>query len=181
MTSQQSPSARARRQQAEEMLAAGRPVPEVAAALGVGRATIYRWRRQREGRPSSPRRPRGRARVERMLQQEGPEVARVLLDMAKGGDVRAASLVVRLLGSALGAEEPDDSHSEAALRELERELRALPAHLASEVVGLLATAEARAAGTGGGPGAPARGRARRSRRLPWQPDDHPSDEGSDSL
>ncbi len=117
-----------------------------------------------------------------MVRAEGPAVARVILDLAKDGDIRAAALVVRLLGNTLAtAEERDDSYPEADAEELERELGSLPPAIASEIVGLLAEAESEAAATGGGRGA-GEGRAEREPvRLPWQTEGCASDEGGSTV
>jgi hypothetical protein len=117
-----------------------------------------------------------------MLQAESAGVARAILDLAKGGDVRAAALVVKLLGNTLtSAEERDDGDSDAALSDLERELTSLPPEIASEIVGLLAEAESEAASRGGSRVAAAGRGERRRMRLPWQAEDHPSDEREGSV
>jgi hypothetical protein len=73
-----------------------------------------------------------------MLRREAPAVARMLLDQAKGGDVRAAGLVMKLLGTSLNSEASEDGESGATSSELERELDSLPPSVAYEIVGLLA-------------------------------------------
>jgi len=161
-------------------------VEKVAGQLGVSARTVRRWRQgPTKAEPQSPDAqtpdPQTDALAE-MLRVEGPAVARVMLDLAKGGDVRAAALVVRLLGNTLtSAEERDDGDSDGALDDLERELSSLPPDLASEIVGLLAQAESAAASRRAAPVAGARGGKRRSVRLPWQAPDRPSDEGADSV
>ena len=163
------------------LLGGGMVVEEVADQLGVSARTVRRWR-QGPTKPK-PQSPEAQAdALAEMLRAEGPAVARVMLDLAKGGDVRAAALVVRLLGNTLtSVEERDDSDSEGALDDLEHELNSLPSEIASEIVGLLAQAQSAAASTDGGAGAAARGGERGSVRLPWHETDSPSDEGTDSV
>jgi transposase-like protein len=181
----------ARRPQAElhalqdkafSLLADGAIVNEAALALGVSPRTVRRWRQQkREGPAKAKRAPKAKALAE-MLRVEGPAVARVMLDLAKGGDVRAAALVVKLLGNTLTtSEEGDDGDNDSALCDIERELASLPPVIASEIVGLLAEAEAEAANESGGKSAASGRRGRRPQRLPWQAEGHPSDEGADPL
>ena len=167
--------------EALSLLEEGRAVEEVAQQLGVSARTVRRWRRGPT--PAEPQRPEAQMdALAEMLRAEGPAVARVILGLAKGGDVRAAALVVRLLGNTLtSAEERDDGDSDGALDDLERELNSLPPDIASEIVGLLAQAESAAASTRAGPVAGARSGNRRSVRLPWQETDSPSDEGADSV
>ena len=194
---------RARKLKARRLLAKGFLVREVAEQLGVTRQTVRRWLRQRQqsapvrtprtGPRRAGKRPDVEARQEAaaarsaetvgdMIRAEGPAVARVLLDLAKGGDVRAATLVMKLLGNELTApEERDGRDAEADQRELERELRSLPPPIAEEIVGLLAEAEAASEGRSGGRLSPLGGRGRGSVRLPWQAEDLPSDEGDDSV
>ncbi|MCJ7821825.1 MAG: helix-turn-helix domain-containing protein [Armatimonadetes bacterium] len=170
-----------RQHKAASLLEEGRAVEEVAKRLGVSPRTVRRWRRGLA--PTEPQSPEPRTDVlGEMLRAEGPAVARVMLDLAKGGDVRAAALVVRLLGTTLtSAEEQDDGDSEGAFDDLEHELNSLPPEIVSEIVGLLAQAESAAASRGGGTGAAAHGRERGSVRLPWQETDSPSDEGAGSV
>ncbi len=166
---------------AVSLLEGGMVVEEVAEQLGVSGRTVRRWRQG--PRKAEPQRPEAQtdALVE-MLRAEGPAVARVILDLAKGGDVRAAALVVRLLGNMLTSpEERDDGHSDGALDDFERELSSLPPDIASEIVGLLAQAESDAASKRAAPVAGARSGEHRSVRLPWQAPDSPSDEGADSV
>ena len=167
--------------EALSLLEEGNAVEEVAKRLGVSPRTVRRWRRgPATAKPPSP--DRHTDALAEMLRAEGPAVARVMLDLAKGGDVRAAALVVRLLGNTLmSAEERDDGDSEGVLDDLEHELNSLPSEIASEIVGLLAQAESAAASRGGGAGAAAGGGERGSVRLPWQETDSPSDEGADSV
>ena len=169
------------------LLGEGQSAEEVAEAVGVSARTVRRWRRSRadgeyRGDGADVRKGKTQALAE-MLHAEGPAGVRVVLDLAKGGDVRAAALVVnKLLGNTLGApEELDDADSEAALSEIERELNALPSAIASEIVGLLAQAESEAAGRDSGRRAAPGGRERRHLRLPWQTENRPSDEGEDSV
>ena len=177
---------RALQHKALSLLDDGATIPEAAAALGVSGRTLRRWR-QRAHEPL-PEIPKPRAEIPpaqalvQMLRAEGCAVARVLLDLAKGGDVRAAALIVRLLGNTLTSEEEsDDADPDAALSDIERELRALPSTIASEIVGLLAQAQSAPAAGAGGPHAEPSGRQREPSRLPWQEEDHPSHEGDDPL
>jgi transposase-like protein len=168
------------REQAFSLLDRGEAVGKVAEALGVSASTVRRWRREKKAdagseavRGRTP--PRGRA-VEAMLRAEAPAVARVLLDLAKEGDVRAAGLVVRLLGNTLGRSEvSDDTDESAAAAELERELRSLPPAVVSEIVGLLAQADPASADGSRGSGAPKGGGDRGPGGLPWQEEDPPPD------
>ena len=168
------------------LLGEGQSAEEVAEAVGVSARTVRRWRRSRadgehRGDGADVRKGEMQALAE-MLSAECPAVARVMLDLAKGGDVRAAALVVKWQGNTLGApEELDDADSEAALSEIERELNALPSAIASEIVGLLAQADSEAAGRDSGRRAGPGGRERRHLRLPWQTENRPSDEGEDSV
>jgi len=168
-------------QSAFSLLEQGVTPEEVAEELEVSPRTVRRWRRG--GTAAGQRGPKADAEIlAQMLRAESPAVARVILDLAKGGDVRAAALVVKLLGNTLtSAEERDDGDSDAALSDLERELSSLPPEIASEIVGLLAQAESEAASRGHGRRAAASGGKRRSVRLPWQAEDHPPDEGEDSV
>jgi len=174
---------RALQETAFSLLARGATAAEAAQRLAVSARTLRRWRQQKQEANSKPvaidKLRRQTEALKEMLRAEGPAVARVLLDLAKGGDVRAAALVVKLLGNTLTEEESDDADTEADLSELERELRALPSAIASEIVGLLAQADSHAAHRPRGQGAPLRGGARRTSRLPWQEEDYPPDEGTD--
>jgi len=164
------------RRKAAKLLAEGLGPTEVAARVGVSPGTVRRWQRVAGGGPA--RRPA--ARVAEMLRSEGPQVARVLLDMAKGGDVRAAALVMKLAGNSLEELEGRDAGKAAtAAVELERELRSLPAAIAAEIVGLLAQAGSSGQGERGRDGAAAGGGGQQRHRLPWQTEDRPSDEGDD--
>ena len=99
-----------------------------------------------------------------LLRQNANEVVKMMLDMAKKGDVRAAALVMKLLEkTAQGGDLPDDNQAEEALAELEARLSALPPALAQEVLGALAKTDAssraasgrgrpRARGPAAGPG-----------------------------
>jgi hypothetical protein len=116
------------------------------------------------------------------MRAEGLAVFRVMLDLAKEGDMRAAALVVKLLGNTLTpTEESDDGDSDAALSDIERELSGLPSAIASEIVGLLAQADSAAEGGSGGKSAASGRRGCRPQRLPWQAEGNPSDEGADSV
>ena len=176
-------TALARRERGRALLNSGRTPQEVAEESGVCLSTVYRWRGEGRRRRSSrrPKAPAGVPSVSEMLRAEGPAVARVLLDLAKQGDVRAAGLVVRLLGDSLTSEVTDDSDAEADLSDFDQELRSLPPDIAAEIVGLLAEAGRAAAVGPGSAGAAASGGRGRSRRLPWQAEDSASDEGADTL
>jgi len=174
--------------EAVELIARGLSADEIAKMLGVSGRSVRRWRQRSEGRLEPPAPPpattsgRREQAVGDMLRAEGPAVARVLVDLAKDGDVRAAALIVKLLGNNLTfPEEVDEYRSDAALADLERELQSLPPTIASEIVGLLARAESETAELGGGEGPAAGGGGQRSVRLPWEKDDCPSHEGSDSV
>ena len=175
---------RARREEALKLLAGGRPVREVAEAVGVTDRTVRAWRQVSRGgkRPRAKKHtpPQQPESLETMLRSEFPAVARKLLEEAKGGDVRAAALVVKLLGNISLSEETDDGDADAA-RDLERELRSIPPPIASEIVGLLAEAQSAAAGASGSARQGTSGRGRRSGRLPWQTQDSPPDEGEDQI
>jgi len=168
------------REQAFSLLDRGETVGKVAEALEVSPSTVRRWRREKKAdggcevvRGRTP--VRGPA-VEAMLRTEAPAVARVLLDLAKEGDVRAAGLVVRLLGNTLGrSEASDDTDESAAAAEIERELRSLPPAVVSEIVGLLAQADPASADASRGSGAPTGGGDRGPGGLPWQEEDSPPD------
>ena len=175
-------------QEAVELIARGLSADEIAKMLGVSGRSVRRWRQRREGRVEPPAPPpattseRREQAVGDMLRAEGPAVARVLVDLAKDGDVRAAALIVKLLGNNLTfPEEVDEYRSDAALADLERELQSLPPTIASEIVGLLARAESETADLDGGEGPAAGGGGQRSVRLPWEKDDSPSHEGGDSV
>jgi transposase len=182
-----------RRLKAYRMLDQGAGVPQVAQELGVTARTVAEWQRRRRkrkprqaGSPAGAPRRRSRmaaspaqATVAEMIRREGPAVARVLLDMAKGGDVRAASLVFKLLGEGAGGAEEGDG--EADQRGLERELRSLPPAIASEIVGLLEKAEAESEKRGKRKGAPVGGEGRSAGRLPWGAESEPSDQGADPV
>jgi len=120
--------------------------------------------------------------VAQLLRAEGMEVARVLLDLAKKGDVRALALVMKLVGNELTAdEEADEESAETAVADLERQLEGISPAIASEIVGLLAQAESEGAeGDGGNRAEVGRGEGGRL-RLPWRAEDRASDEGPDSL
>jgi len=168
-------------QRAFSLLKQGGTVEAVGEELGVSARTVRRWRRGGTTAWRRRRRADAEALVE-MLRAESAGVARVILDLAKGGDVRAAALVVKLLGNTLtSAEGRDDGDSDAALSDLERELSSLPPEIASEIVGLLAEAESGAASRSGSRVAAAGRGERGCVRLPWQAEDHPSDEGEDSV
>lgn len=178
----------ARKQKALALLGEGLSPSQVAAAVGVVAGTVRRWRREgsRPARPQAGRRKRSRpetgAGVVQLLRAEGLAVARVLLDLAKGGDVRAAALVMKLVGNEFTSDEgADEESADTAAADLERQLQGLSPAVASELVGLLGQAESEAAeGDGGGGAEVGRGEGRRL-RLPWRADDSAPDEGPDSL
>jgi hypothetical protein len=183
------------------------PAEEVARKLGVRPDTVKRWlREQRQADKPGRRAPKaegappprkGGARpaagdhlpgehttksIAAMLKAEGPHVARVLLDMAKGGDVRAAGLIMKLLGDEItSAEDANGRDPDADQRELERELQSLSPAIGSEIVALLAKADAEAQARNGDGGQAVDGAGRRPRRLPWQEDRDPSDERTDAV
>jgi transposase-like protein len=131
----------AARVQALGMLQQGEDVGAVAAAAGVTEGTVRRWRQQWEALGEfANSAPLGNMSVTAMLRREAPAVARVLLDLAKDGDVRAATLVVRLLGNILAAEAKEGGDDGATAAEITRELEHLPPAIAYEIVGLLAQA-----------------------------------------
>jgi hypothetical protein len=186
-----------RRLKAYRMLDQGASLQQVAQELGVTARTVAEWQRRRRKRSAKhrPRQigspagaPRRRSRVAaspaqatvaEMIRRERPAVARVLLDMAKGGDVRAASLVLKLSDdNAGGAEEGD---READQRELERKLQSLPPAIASEIVGLLEKAEAESEKRAKREGSRVGGEGRSPGRLPWGAESEPSDQGADRV
>jgi len=195
MTTDPKAEMEARKQRALELMAKGKTNAQVAAEAGVHVSTV---RRLREG--SQTRKPRRRPAqaapkakvapkrptVLEMLRAEAPDVYRVLLDAAKQGDIRAATLVVKLLGNSL-AEGTDDGNADTAYDELERGLQSLPSDIASEVAGLLAAAHNRGMGQAVRQGADAAGAGLPAGATPSAgevsvaPDDHPPDEGADSV
>ena len=117
------------RRRARALLTRGMPEEDVAQAVGVSSRTLRRWRNRadggREKTPSPARRELGETQtaLAQMLSAEYPAVARVLLDLAKEGDVRAAALVVKLLGNTLSSSEgSDDRDSGTTVSELDRKL-----------------------------------------------------------
>lgn len=166
------------RRRAARLHAQGRTLPEIAAAVGRQPETIRRW--LRADAPAS-RPTRARDKVTEMLRADAPAVARVILDMAKGGDVRAAALVVRLLGTTLNSSEDDDDADGTAAADLERELTSLPPDIAAEIVGLLAQADSARQARRSPPGAKPPRPPSRSSDLPWQEEDRPPDQGEDPL
>ncbi len=182
---------RARMRKGLRLLEEGLTTREVAERLGVAPQTVRKWRR--EGVKPTPRRRRKAKRsapraaapkdakapvpaLAEMLQAELPEIARVLLEMAKGGDVRAATLVMKLTGTdANSIEKEREQDAEAGLRELERGLRSLPPEIAATMVELLAEAEAEAERRTGGTRPEMDGAGRGPVRLPWQKEDRTPD------
>jgi hypothetical protein len=126
-----------------------------------------------------PRRRKGKG-VAAMLQAEFPDILRVLLDNAKQGDVRAATLIVKLVDS-LSPEEKHDFDSDSLFAELERDLRSLPGDVMSEMVGLLEEAQATAESGPASAGPPSHRGGVPPGRLPWQADDSASDQGEDQV
>jgi predicted transcriptional regulator len=181
MASRSKAETAALRARAQQLRQAGRSVKEVAEAVGAPESTVRRWLGAGPGRRKGAGAKHPAEAMAEMLRAEIPAVTRVLLDLAKGGDVRAAGLVMKLLGTQLCPEESDAGESEADASDLEQELSTLPADIAAEIVGLLAQAQSEATGGAGAPSRSPDGRGGRSRRLPWQAEDHPSDEGADSL
>jgi transposase len=185
----------AKKQRAAELIATGKSSPQIAAEVGLHVSTVRRLRERLTGRKRRNARKATRPKAEtkskrpsalEMLRGEAPDVYRVLLDAAKGGDIRAATLVVRLLGNSLG-EATDDGDTDAARDELERGLQSLPSDIASEVAGLLAEAHRRragrtasaSAGESGG-GVPA-AEASPAGGVSVEAEDRPPDEGADSV
>lgn len=169
----------AQRIRALAMLDHGASVNEVAAAAGVTAATVRRWKQKWVALWTA-----GKAELDRdcysvsgMLRREGPAVARVLLDQAKEGDVRAAALVVRLLGNTLTTEARDEGERGGAERDLAAALEGLPPSIAYEIVGLLAQAGSAPAGDDTAADAEAKESAVGAGRLPWEEDDSPPDQG----
>ena len=178
----------ARKQKALVLLDEGLSTVQVAEAVGVAASTVRRWRRGRSGRAGAQARRRVRSRpqsgagVAQLLRAEGPAVARVLLDLAKEGDVRALALVMKLVGNELTCdEEADEQSADTAVADLERQLEGISPAIASEIVGLLAQAESEAAERAGGNRAAVGGGEGRRMRLPWRADDRAPDEGQESL
>lgn len=170
------------RARAFRLLNQGETVPNVARAVGVCAGTVRRWR-QRRGAARAPAKPATETgstaeEIEAMLRAEAPAVMRMVLDQAKGGDLRAAGIVVKELANRLGSVEGSDvGKSAAALDEFEKQVGELPPAVAAEIVGLLEQAQRTAAGDGAEPDPPAARGERGHLRLPWQPEDRPPDEG----
>jgi len=172
---------RALKRRARKLMSLGSSVREAAEELGVAPSTIRRWRKRARGaRPRPARAPRRRGSASTMLRAEASDVYRVLLDAAKGGDMRAVGLVLKLLANSI-PEETDDGDNNRACDELERGLQSLPAAIASEIVGLLAKAHPGAAGKAGGGDEAASGPGGRCGLLPWEAADPASDEGPDPV
>jgi len=199
---------RARKQRAVRLIEEGLRVADIAAKLRVRPDTVRRWLRgkrpattitqpppSREQRASaSPEQGAAAAQTRKrearqtgesiaaMFRAEAPEIARVLLEMAKGGDVRAATLVMKILGDEMSsAEDRNERDPEAYQRELARELQSLPPTIGAEIVALLAKAEAEAQAGPGGDGDAVDRAGRRPVRLPWQANSDASDEGRDTV
>ncbi len=185
----------AAKRRAMEMFAEGATPAEVRAETSIARSTSFKWQteaRRLAAQPGPPQPlpdlgptpPSARRVVEDMILAELPDLTRVLLDQAKGGEIRAASLLVKLLGNALDDDEQGDNSdelTEAAIAEFERDLSTVSPLLASDVVGLIIRANERAAaGLAAVPD-----RARRSHlgslRLPEIPEADPSDPGPDGV
>ena len=175
----------ARKRKGLKLLRQGVAASEVARKLGVTRQTVGKWARPSKGAGGRPKRAapvrpaRTAANITAMLKEEAPEVARTLVEIAKGGDVRAATLVMKLVGDDLGGgENGEEGNGEADLRELERCLETLPSEIAGQIVALLAEADAGAEKQGG---AQVEGAARGRRRLPWRANGGASDEGKGAV
>jgi transposase-like protein len=166
------------------LLEKGATASAVAKEVGVNQGTVRRWRRRWTAlcTTSLATPVREGESVGDMLRREAPAVARVILDQAKGGDVRAAALVMKLVGPSVAASEgTDDADAEARAIGLARELDSLPPSVAYEVVELLDSAGQGPAGGDAGPGETARDRSLGSVHLPWTQDDPASDEGADEV
>jgi transposase-like protein len=173
----------AARVQALALLQQGEEVGAIAAAVGVSENTVRRWRQEWEALDKSNE-PAPTARtlsVTAMLRREAPAVARVLLDQAKEGDVRAATLIVRLLGNTLAAEAREESHDETAAADITKELEQLPPAIAYEIVGLLAQAGCPPAGGDSTADPPPDEAAVGPLRVPWEEGAAPSDPGEDEF
>ncbi len=165
------------------LLEGGASVAKVARETGVCRETVRRWR-QRWSRlcEAGQQHTAAADSVVAMLRREALVVARVLLEQAKGGDVRAAALVVRLLGNTLNiSEASDDGGREAASRELARELDSLPPSVAYEIVGLLVQVGSLPAGGDGVAGETSGKGEVGSVHLPWAEEDPSPDQGGDEV
>jgi transposase len=195
MTADSKVEREARKQRAAELIAKGKSSPQIAAEVGLHVSTVRRLRaklttRKRRGARSAKgtntKATAKRTTVLEMLRAEAPDVYRVLLDAAKGGDIRAATLVVKLLGNSHG-EATDDGDADAARDELERGLQSLPSDIASEVAGLLAEAHRRAMGGTANAGADQAGGgvpaadASPAGEVSVEAEDRSPDEGADSV
>jgi len=168
------------------LLEKGATVGVVAQEVGVRPETIRKWRKRWTAlcAASLATSPAEGETVSEMLRREAPAVARVILDQAKGGDVRAASLVMKLIGPTITpVEGTDDADSDADARAsgLARELDNIPPAVALEVMDLLDSAGPGAAAGDAKAGARASRRPLGSGHLPWTPDDPASDEGDDEV
>jgi len=183
------------KQKAMEMFTAGASPAEVRAETSIARSTSFKWQAEARRLAASPgpppplpdlgpALPSARRVVDDMILAELPDLTRVLLDQAKGGDLRAAALIVKLLGHTLDDDAPGDNTdelTEAAIAEFERDLDTVSPLLASQVVALIIRANQRAAaGLAGSPD-----RARRSPcgslRVPELLETDPSDPGPDGV
>jgi len=199
MTADSKVEREARKQRAVELIAKRKTSPQIAAEVGLHVSTVRRLRamlgrekrrsaRSAMGTKTTPKTKASgkRTTVLEMLRAEAPDVYRVLLDAAKGGDIRAATLVVKLLGNSPG-EAMDDGDADAACDELERGLQSLPSDIASEVAGLLAEAHRRTVGRRAGAGADQAGggvsaaETSPAGEISEQAEDRSSDEGADSV
>jgi transposase-like protein len=166
------------------LLEKGATASAVAKELRVASGTVRRWRRRWTAlcTASLATPVRQGELVSDMLRREAPAVARVLLDKAKDGDVRAAALVMKLVGPSVAAPEgTDDPDAEARASGLARELDSLPPSVAYEIVGLLEEAGPEPAGPDPCVGQTESDRAVGSVHLPWSQDDPASDEGADEV
>jgi transposase-like protein len=166
------------------LLEKGATVRTAAKEAGVNQGTVRRWRRRWTAicTTSLATPVRDGESLGDMLRRGAPAVARVLLKQAKGGDVRAAALVMKLVGPSLAAPEgTDDADAEARASGLARELDGLPPSVACEVLDLLDSVGPGPAGGAPVAGETARRRPLGSMHLPWSPDDPASDEGADEV
>lgn len=184
------------KQKAMEMFASGASPAEVRAETSIARSTSFKWRdeaRRLAARPGPPEPlpdlgptpPSVRRVVEDMILAELPNLTRVLLDQAKGGEIRAVVHLLKLLGHALDDEEQgDDSDdlTQAAIAEFERDLSTVSPLLAARVVDLIIRANERAAAARAA-ASPPRGHSARlgPLRIPALPEADPSDPGPEGL
>jgi len=118
-----------RRREARQLLADGLSPKQVAARLGVGLTTIYRWRDQ----PASADTTEGAA-----LRAAYPGVLMKLISLAQGGDIRAIKEVLSRAGEVVPDPTPEEHDSEQQIeimmRVIEYELDRISPLLASNMV-----------------------------------------------